>query len=352
MSRFDEPWSLPDYLTRVPGLVGDAADAAFDRGVVRTRAEALAEGLALQGMLACPCVTVGQGIRTNVMALTVHRRERQTYGTGVQAESALAHARFRCAVERQVGTLARLQSTLLRCPRLLIVDGAPSSFGRLISNWGGKGMPPVLVTLKRIQSRADGAYTVLRSKGSGRAMVANPCVCFLGGATRSEVARALRAKGLPARVLARFTLLRAAAPDYDVVDGTPFEPESVTRAVRTWCDRAPPMGPRDGPPGPLPSLQLPIMPEAARMLRAFGRRSDERDVAAGPVDGEVARGRGQENATRLAAVYACSARPDWPKVDAEAVEWAIAVEEHSARCGDACAAWDDDSAPGRKRGVR
>lgn len=323
-------WALPDELTRVPGLVGDVTEAALERGTASTRTEALAEAVALQGLLACPCLTVGEGIRTNVMALAVLRGPRQAWTMGSLAESLLDTARVDCAVDDGIRGIRQLESALLDCPRLLVAAGARAQLGHALAH---SPSSPMLLALKRMQTRAGGCYILRGYAHAPRCVVHNPCVCVAGAAGEADVACALRAGGLPARVLARFVLLRAGeAGTHGVRVGRSTPTADLVRAVEWWRDRAPPRD-RAGGPSPLPSARVAMTIQGRQALRGFEQYARTRQRGAHNAGGAAlatAWSRAQENALRLAAVYACSAQPEHPTITKAAAAWACELVVHSA----------------------
>lgn len=78
---------------------------------------------------------------------------------------------------------------------------------------------------------------------------------------------------------------------------------------------------------PEPNI-VPISEDADDALFEFGRMADDRGEQPGQQD--AIWGRCQEQATKLALIYACSADPYEPVIDTDAAAWGMALAEYSA----------------------
>lgn len=328
LSGFD-PGPFPSHLLSVPGFVGRVIEYNIATAHRPQPVLALCGAVCLQALLAARKVMDRRRNRTNIYAVGVapsgggkeHARQvskRILYAAGIEHlegnEDIASDSGLFSAVESQPAIMFQLDE-----------------FGRFLRTIGDPRKAPhlynVIGVLMRLYSSAD---SVFRGKAYANKklnkVVDQPCVILHATTVPEHFFLSLTSESMSDGFLARVLIFETSEmPDRRCpYDTTP--PEDVVATASWWGSLRAGGDLRSEHPDP---IRVEHTPEAETI---FGRLAGtvDREMRAKPATASVW-ARAEEKACRLALIYACSADPGSPRIDADAAGWAAEVSEYMTR---------------------
>lgn len=320
------PDEFPADLLEVPGLVGEFVKYDIATSFREQPVLALAGGISLQATLAGRKIRDEFGNRTNLYIVSVA-------GTGAgkdHARQVLKSILHGSGLNNLLGN----EDIASDAGLIAAVKESPSAvflldeFGKFLATVGNPQKSPhlygVVTTMLRLFSCAG---TVFRGKAyadtSKTPVIVQPCMNLLATSVPESLFASLTHESISDGFLARQLMfegkedpLRKSCKSQDI-------PKSILETASYWGAMRPGSGfDLDSP------EQLVIVRDrdAEDVFSDFGRVCELRERARD--FGFQLWSRAEEKACRLALVYACSANPHNPKIDAPAATWAVRLVTH------------------------
>jgi hypothetical protein len=330
VDRPDDPGPLPPEFLDVPGLIGEVVAHNLAHAPRPQAPLALAGAICLQAVLAGRKVCDERGNRTNVYCVGLaksgagkdHARKLNRdilFAAGIEDlegnEDLASDAGLFAAVEQQPALLFQLDE-----------------FGRFLRTIGDPKRAPhlfnVLTAFMKFYSSAD---TFVRGKAYADSKrnksVDQPCVVLYGTTVPGSFWESLTPESLSDGFIGRLLVFESPHRPRRQRRARCAPPKSVVERARWWGEFQPGGNLRKEHPVP---LVAPTTDEASAAFDALADHADAQMEAGG--DGIAAVwSRAEEKACRLALIYACSAKPEKPVIDAAAAKWACGVSAHMTR---------------------
>ncbi|NLX59679.1 MAG: DUF3987 domain-containing protein [Phycisphaerae bacterium] len=330
------PGPVPDRLLYVPGFIGEMIDFCLAAAPYPSLGMAFCGALAMLGHLTGRKVRDPSDLRTNLYLLALasssagknYPRQMNSHLAMVADLAETIRIRF-ASGEGIEDRLEEHPSTMYQTDE---IDGILQS----ISKSKDARFESIITTLLTMFSSANMMYP-MRSKAGKQSssIIHQPHLTIFGTATPGHYYEALSDRmltnGLFARMIIVDTGKRAPGQDARPVSEMP---RRLVDTACWWAEFRP--GERRGNlldfcPQP---IIVPYSDDGKRAADEFRRFADERYSEAEDCGDEVATtvwGRANENARKLALIYACSENHALPQISKAAIEWAMAFVEHQTR---------------------
>ena len=329
----EDPGPIPMELLRIPGFVGDVMDHCLATAPYPNQAMAFCGALSLLGFLAGRKVREPGGLRTNLYLL----------GLAHSSSGKDWPRKLNTAILHQVGLSdclgdrfasgEGLQDSLLATPAMLFqtdeIDGMLQSMNKSQdARYEG-----IMGTLLTFYTSADSVVPMRRKAGQQTAAVINqPCLVLFGTAIPNHYYEALSARMLTNGFFARMIVVeggkRGTGQEARPID----PPEHIVSVAKFWADYTFGQGNLSSS-HPTPHT-VPLSADAAAILSECRKDADAAYAACEACNDSVGTtvwGRVNEQARRLALLYAISANHDDPMIDAAAATWATRFAHHQTK---------------------
>jgi len=331
-----DPGPVPDSLLYVPGFVGEMIDFAMAGAPYPSRGMAFCGAMAMQGHLCGRKVREPGDLRTNLYLLALGSSSAgKNYPRYLNSQLAIAANMTETLRGRFIsgeGIEDRLEaqpSTLYQTDE---IDGLLQS----VNKAKDARYESIVTTLLTMYSSANMMYP-MRSKAGKQetSIIHQPHLTVFGTATSFHYYEALSQRMLTNGFFARMIIVDTGkrAEGQDAVPADNMPKRLIETAV--WWANFQPGEHRGNLSGFFPKpVIVPYSDEGKRAADDFRRYADDEYGKAEDARDEVATtvwGRANENARKLALIYACSENHTTPLIGHQAVEWATAFVQHQTR---------------------
>ena len=333
----DDPGAVPDHLLRIPGFVSEVMDFSLANAPCAVPTTAFCGALALQSFLCGRKVREPGDLRTNLYLLAL-----------VGASSGKDFPRkVNTHVIEQIGDIMALgdkfvsgeglQDSLFIQPNMLYQnDEIDELLFKLNDRNRSSHVESIMGTLLTLYTSASTIYPMRRKSGKEHpGVIDQPHLTVLGTATPQFYYGALSERMMSNGFFARMVIVDADKRPFTQDAGLVSQiSERVLETARWW--RAFQPGEMKGNLGkfhPTP-ITIPFDDKSVSFMRDFRRFADEEYSKAedkGDVVSMTVWGRANENARKLALLYACSADHQKPEIMLPATQWASEFVTHQIR---------------------
>ncbi len=333
----NDPGVVPDRLLRIPGFVSEVMDFSLENAPCAVPTTAFCGALALQSFLCGRKVREPGDLRTNLYLLAL-----------VGASSGKDYPRkVNTHVMEQIGEVAALgdkfmsgeglQDSLFAQPSMLYQnDEIDELLFKLNDRNRGAFVESIMGPLLTLYTSASTIYPMRRKSGKDHpGVIDQPHLTVFGTATPQFYYSALSERMMSNGFFARMIIVDADKRPFSQ-DAFPVDriAERVLETARWW--RAFQPGDMKGNLGkfhPTP-ITVPFDGKSADFMRDFRRFADEEYSKAedrGDVVAMTVWGRANENARKLALLYACSENHRQPEIGTTAARWAADFVTHQIK---------------------
>lgn len=325
-----DPGPFPSHLLSVPGFVGELADYMVASAFRPQPILALACALTVQGTLAGRKVRDELNNRTNLYCIGVapsgagKEHARQVAKKVLLEASGESKAGVQLEGPEEIASDAGLLAVLQQWPtRLFLLD----EIGRLLTAIKdarqNAHLQGIITAWLKLYSSASTTYSGRAYADTKRnTQIDQPCASIYGTTVPESLFSGITSEALTDGFLARLLVFEAPESERQYRPLAHDLPRSIIDRARWWVKYQPTNAGDLNRVTPEPDIILTTEP-AQIEWRAMGSHVDERKRLAKP-DARAVWSRVEQNARRLALIYACSrADPDsYPVIDPPAVYWA------------------------------
>ncbi len=333
----DDPGAVPDSLLRIPGFVGEVMDFSLAHAPCAVPTTAFCGAMALHSFLCGRKVREPGDLRTNLYILAL-----------VGASSGKDYPRkVNTYVMEQIGEIGSLgdkfvsgeglQDALFLQPNMLYQnDEIDELLFKLNDRNRGAFVESIMGTLLTLYTSASTIYPMRRKSGKENpGVIDQPHLTVFGTATPQYYYGALSERMMSNGFFARMIIVDADKRPFSQ-DPVPVDQvsERVLETARWWQAFQP--GDLKGNLGkfhPKP-ITIPFDEKSTGFMRDYRRFADEEYSKAedkGDVVAMTVWGRANENARKLALLYACSENHRQPEITISAAHWASDFVTHQIR---------------------
>ena len=328
-----DPGPLPVELLRVPGFVSEVMDYCLETAPYPNVAMAFAGALALQAVLAGRKVRDPGDNRTNLYLLGLaHSSSGKDRPRKINTE--ILHAVG--LADRVGGHFASgegIQDALFGEPCMLFQTDEIDGMLQSINKARDARHENIMGTLLTMYSSANSIFPMRRKAGKeSPGAIDQPCLVVFGTAIPNHYYGALSERMLTNGFFARMIVLECGSRAPGQEPCVQPLPERVVEVARWWAESQSGTGnPKNWHPVP---RVVPHTDDATSALienRLEVEAEYARAERSGDPVGTAVWGRANENARKLALIYAVSESHDQPEVGRAAAEWARRFVMHQAR---------------------
>ena len=329
--RDDQYESLPDELTRVPGLIGELTDFSVASAPQPHRQLAFLGALALQSFLGGRKVVSADGFWSPLYLIALAQTGAgKEYPREVNAH-VLYHGEQAVNLIDELASGEGLEDAIIEHRRLLFqndeINFLFSNIGKARESRFSNLEAMILKLYSQVSSHHVGRT---RAKARGEktappAVVRNPALTLYGTSTPERLLDSLTPEMLEGGLIGRCFLVKCAprGPGQRRIDPSKM-PASIIELAEHWNSFTPSDGRKRGnlsDENPDPYV-IPVTREAEQVFDRF-RDDCEQQIRTNSVPAIAAIWtRAYELAGRLSVNYACSACPRIPEIDTPAARWA------------------------------
>jgi len=330
------PGPVPDDLLYMPGFIGELIDFCLAGAPYPSRGMAFCGALTMLGHLTGRKVRDPSDLRTNLYVLALASSSAgKNYPRQVNSHLAMV-ANMAETIRIRFASGEGIEDRLEAYPSTMYQTDEIDGLLQSVSKSKDARFESIMSTLLTVFSSANMMYPMRSKAGKQSAgVIHQPHLTIFGTATPGHYYEALSERMLTNGFFARMIIVdtgkRAAGQDalpvYDM-------PQRLIETACWWAEFQP--GERRGNlfdycPQP---IVVPYTDDGKGAADEFRRYADQQYSQAEDRSDEVAMtvwGRANENARKLALLYACSESYEQPEIGLAAVEWATAFIEHQTR---------------------
>jgi len=330
-----DPGPIPDDLLYIPGFIGEVTDFCMANAPYPSLGMAFCGALAMQGHLCGRKVRDPGDLRTNLYLLALASSSAgKNYPRQINSHLAIV-ANMAETVRTRFASGEGIEDRLEAQPCTMYQTDEIDGILQSVSKARDARHESIITTLLTMYSSSNMMYPMRSKAGKQAGIIQQPHLIIFGTATPGHYYEALSERMLTNGFFARMVIVdtgkRAPGQDTAPVDTMP---ERLIETAECWGAFQP--GEHRGNllgffPRP---VTVPYTDEAKEAADAFRRFADEQYGQAEDRSDEVAMtvwGRANENARKLALLYACSENHTAPEVRRAGVGWATAFVEHQVR---------------------
>ncbi len=332
-----DPGHVPESLLRVPGFVGEVMDFTLENAPCAVPTTAFCGAMALQSFLCGRKVREPGDLRTNLYLLAlVGASSGKDYPRKVNA-----HILYLIGEEKALGDKfvsgEGLQDSLFLAPNMLYQNDEIDGLLYALNDQNRRAhVESIMGTLLTLYTSASVVYPMRRKSGREHpGVVDQPHLTLFGTATPQFYYAALSERMMTNGFFARMIIVDA--------DKRPFSQDAAPvdriggRIIETarWWKAFQPGEIRGNLAAFHPTpVTVPFEPATSRLMLDFRHDADEEYSAAedrGDVVAMTVWGRANENARKLALLYACSENHRLPSISLRAGRWAAEFVSHQIK---------------------
>jgi len=331
-----DPGPVPDHMLRMPGLVGDVVDFCMEAAPYPNLAMAFCGALALQSHLCARKVREPGDLRTNlyILALTGSSGGKN-FPRNINTHVLTSISEAKCLGDK-FASGEGIQDELYRRQAKLYQNDEIDGLIQAVNKSRDGRFESIMSTLLTMFTSANTIYPMRSKAGKDDAgFIDQPHLTIFGTATPTYYYEALSERMLTNGFFARMIIVDVGKrPEGQDPQPVGSLPQQIIDTARWWHELQP--GAFQGNLAgfhPEPNV-VPYSDDAQKALRKFRRQADIEYGLAEDRNDEVAKtvwGRANENARKLALLYACSADHENPLIDIDSAHWAMAFIDHQVR---------------------
>ncbi len=327
---------VPVELLRVPGFIGEVMDFCLKSAPYPMTVTAFCGALALQSFLCARKVRDPGDLRTNLYILSLAGAS----SGKDQPRKINAHILTELGLPQALGNKFQsgggLEDSLERQPSMLFQSDEIDGLIRNINRDNDNHTEGILSTLLTLYTNSSTVYPIRVKAGKQYAgFIDQPHLTIFGTATPVCYYQSLSQRLMIDGFFAR-TIILDAGKRSKGQDAIPLEemPARIMEIAKWWQAFQP--GEHKGNLTnfhPVP-VTVPMSESAVREFRDYRAWIDEEYSSAEDRNDEISKtvwGRTNENARKLALIYACSENPKDPVISVEAAKWAMQLCHHQVR---------------------
>lgn len=326
----EDPGPFPVRLFEVPGLMGDVAKHITESNFVKQPPISLAASISLMGTLISQFYQTPRNTRSNTYILVLAESSAGKERGRKVIKHILSEIGFGKRFRENYASHQAIQKDVARNPIIWLWD----ELGKLLPSMNAKNphLSGIFPILMRLYSSADTIFVGdMRACDEEPVIIDQPHLVIYGSSTLQETVGAFTTSMMSDGFLARCHLFEAddtvEGPD-DLKEDSPAVPESIIKQAMYWSDlyHSPQPDKKTLLAFPNPRT-VPQTPEALEVLNGLLRyQKQQRKTVEKPYSdlwGKVI-----EQADQFALIYACSANPESPVIDADAANWACSLAKY------------------------
>ncbi|OHB58815.1 MAG: hypothetical protein A2Y12_00235 [Planctomycetes bacterium GWF2_42_9] len=335
IQKFTDPGPIPIELLRVPGFVSRVIDFCMQVSAYPNQHMAFCGSLAGQSYLCSRKVREKGDLRPNIYILALAGASTgKDYPRKINAYI-LNQIGEMNALGDKFASGEGLQDAMFQSPCMLFQNDEVDTMLLAFNKSRDGHYESIMSTLLTMYTSSNSVYPMRRKAGKIPAGFINqPHLTFFGTATPKYYYSALSERMLTNGFIARMITIdvgkRSEGKDAGLIDSMPKE---ILETAKWWKNFNP------GKPNnlidvnPVPAV-VDYSAEGKRILDDFRVFADSEYAKAEENNDEVSKtvwGRANENARKLALIYACSENHLSPLVGAAAAKWSVALIDHQLR---------------------
>jgi len=332
---FPDPGPIPERLFEVPGFIGEVMAFSLGTAPYPNVGLSFCGAIALQSFLCGRKVRDASDLRTNIYLLALAGA-----GTGKDHPRKINN-RILFTIDQTRGLGDKFSSgegiedQLAKCPNTLYQNDEVDGMLQAIKAGKEHHHKSMMTTLLSMYSYANSVYPIRHKAGKDSGgSIDQPHITLYGTATPKSYYESLSERMLTNGFFARMVVVdvadRSDGQDGAIIDDLPA---AVVETAKWWNENQPYAEPGNLRGEHPKTAIVPYTDDARELMNGFRALCDG-EYRKAPREDEVTRtvwGRGNENARKLALLYACSKNHVEPVVDLDAAEWARAFSEHQIR---------------------
>lgn len=332
----NDPGYLPKELMRIPGFVSQLMDFCMKSAPYPNQGLAFCGALSMQSFLCGRKIRDAGNLRTNLYLLALAGSSSgKDWPRQINAHIMMQLGQIDCLGDK-FASGEGIQDAMNLTPNMLFqndeIDGLliamnKSRDGRLES---------VMSTLLTMYTSSGSVYAMRRKAGTEKGSFINqPHLTLLGTATPKYYYESLNERMLSNGLFARMIVVdigtRGKGQDAGLIDQMP---DSIFETAKYWMEFNPTKSIGNlFDVHPEPSV-VHATDDAKTVLNDYRHAADEEYVKAESKLDEAAKaiwGRANENARKMALLYAASENPRSPEISKQAADWAVRFIDHQIR---------------------
>ena len=330
-TRVTESTAWPAKILQPPGELGKLVGWINATAWKPQPVLALANAIAFAGAIMGRKVETETGLRTNIYAVGVARSGagKDHSRKAIKNLAAQAGIANQCLGGEDVTSDAAIMRAVMRSPACLFqFDEIGHMIAASKSHNAATHQRAIPVMLTKLYSSANSLFVgkEYADQEREREDVDQPNACIYGTTVPSTFYGGLTGADIRDGFLGRLMVFNAGNDEPDPSDAPPADPpQAIVEWAKSWWER-------ETNPGNIPSsmarpspIVVPMQDDARALLldfRAYCKNKRSRDEHESIVSLWA---RAEENARKLALIYACCAQYDGATIGADAMEWAITI---------------------------
>ncbi len=336
-STVPDPGPLPENLLYIPGFIGEVIDFCMANAPYPSLGMAFCGALAMQSYLCGRKVREAGDLRTNIYLLALGSSSAgKNYPRQINAHLAIA-ANMTDSLCRKFASGEGIEDQLAVQPCTMYQTDEIDGILQSVNKSKDARNESIMTVLLELFSSASMMYSMRSKAGKPRipGVIHQPHLTVFGTATPSHYYEAMSERMLTNGFFARMIIVdtgkRSSGQEPGLVDSMP---DRLVETARWWGNYQP--GEHRGNLigfYPVPVI-VPYSDQAKQHITEFRQHADDEYAQAEDRKDEVAMtvwGRANENARKLALLYACSENHTQPEISVDAVRWASAFVEHQVQ---------------------
>ncbi|HBG25944.1 MAG: hypothetical protein A2Y10_19330 [Planctomycetes bacterium GWF2_41_51] len=335
IQRFADPGPTPVELLRVPGFISRVMDFSMEVSAYPNQAMSFCGGLGIQSYLCGRKVREKGDLRPNIYLLALAGASTgKDYPRKVNAHILTEIGETNCLGDK-FASGEGLQDAMFQTPCMLFQNDEVDTMLQSFNKSRDGHLESIMSTLLTMYTSSNSVYPMRRKAGKLPAGFINqPHLTLFGTATPKYYYAALSERMLTNGFIARMITIdvgkRSAGKDAGLIDSMPSK---IIETAKWWKDFNP------GKPNnlidvnPVPAI-VDYTDKAKNVLDEFRLFADCEYTKAEDSNDEVSKtvwGRANENARKLALLYACSENHLTPVISVDAAKWSVALMTHQLR---------------------
>jgi hypothetical protein len=336
-SSVPDPGPLPENLLYIPGFIGEVIDFCMANAPYPSLGMAFCGALAMQSYLCGRKVREAGDLRTNIYLLALGSSSAgKNYPRQINAHLAIA-ANMTDSLCRKFASGEGIEDQLATQPCTMYQTDEIDGILQSVNKSKDARNESIMTVLLELFSSASMMYSMRSKAGKPRipGVIHQPHLTVFGTATPTHYYEAMSERMLTNGFFARMVIVdtgkRSSGQEPGLVDSMP---DRLVETARWWGNYQP--GEHRGNLigfYPVPVI-VPYSDDAKDHITEFRQHADDEYAQAEDRKDEVAMtvwGRANENARKLALLYACSENHTQPVISVDAVRWASAFVEHQVQ---------------------
>jgi len=328
-----DPGFIPLELMRIPGFISELMDFCMKTAPYPNQALAFCGALAMQSFLCGRKVRDAGNRRTNLYLLALAGSgSGKDWPRQINSHIMVQIGQSNCLGDK-FASGEGMQDALYLTPNMLFQNDEIDGLLRTMKRIDG-GLESIMTTLLTMYTNSGSMYPMRRKAGKDQAGVINqPHLTLFGTATPKYYYEALDERMLTNGLFARMIVVdigtRGKGQDAGLIDTMD---EKILETAKFWIDLNSGVGNLCGVNPDV--IVIEASEEARETLLGFREFADAEYVKAESKLDEAAKAiwsRANENARKLALLYAASENHRCPEITAEAASWACRFVDHQIR---------------------